>query len=77
MFYKLIYLAGIKRRNPSLLPYFEFLKETDRWSIDKLRVYQFGKMSGVSHFCQEQFSLLSGAFCQTGLSLKECNRWMI
>lgn len=63
MFHKLIYLAGIKRRNPSLLPYLKFLKETDRWSIDRLRSYQFEKCreflifaGKYSPFYQEHFA---------------------
>lgn len=63
MFHKLIYLAGVKRLNPSLLPYFKFLKETDRWSIDKLRVYQLEKCreflifaGRYSPFYQEHFA---------------------
>ena len=63
MFHKLIYLAGVKRRNPSLLPYFEFLKKTDRWGIDKLKSYQFEKCreflvfaGKYSPFYQEHFA---------------------
>ncbi|WP_462354511.1 phenylacetate--CoA ligase family protein [Alistipes timonensis] len=66
MFYKLIYLAGIKRRNPSLLPYFEFLKETDRWSIDKLRVYQFEKCREFLIFARNNSPFYQEHFAKAG-----------
>ncbi len=36
MFHKLIYILGSKLRNPSLKNQFDFLKESETWSLEKL-----------------------------------------
>ncbi len=53
MFHKLIYTAGVKRRNPSLMRYFDFLMKSDKWSIGQLHDYQFGKCKDLLEFAQK------------------------
>ena len=53
MFHKLIYKAGAKKRNPSLMKYFDFLMESDRWSLEQLLDYQFRKCKDLLEFAQK------------------------
>ena len=43
MLHKIVYNLGMKYRNPSLLPYLKFLKDSDKWSLEQLQEYQFKK----------------------------------
>lgn len=53
MFHKPIYKAGVKRRNPSLMPYLDFLMESDKWSIEQLSDYQLKKCKDLLEFAQK------------------------
>lgn len=53
MLHKLIYKAGVKRRNPSLMPYLDFLMESDKWSIEQLSDYQLKKCKNLLEFAQK------------------------
>lgn len=44
MLRKLIYEAGARMRNPSLMEQFDFLKRSDRWERAQLDYYQLEKM---------------------------------
>lgn len=44
---KFIYSFGMKKRNPSLLKQLDFLKSSDRWSIEQLNKYQFEKCKSL------------------------------
>ncbi|MBO3699071.1 phenylacetate--CoA ligase family protein [Roseivirga sp. E12] len=37
---KATYLAGVKHRNPGLYDWYDFLKETERWELGRLKEYQ-------------------------------------
>lgn len=41
---KSIFLAGAKRRNPGLYGWYDFLKETERWEIGRLKEYQLQEL---------------------------------
>lgn len=40
MIHKLIYKAGVRLRSPELFTEYKFLKESEKWSIEKLEAYQ-------------------------------------
>src|SRR5690554_3136133 len=48
--HELIYNLGTSQRNPSLLDYFLFLKESDNWSKEALLEYQFKKCKSFLTF---------------------------
>lgn len=50
MFNKLVYLLGVKLRNPSLHKHLRFLKESDSWSLEKLQEYQFKRCKELMLF---------------------------
>ncbi|MCE7992585.1 MAG: phenylacetate--CoA ligase family protein [Roseivirga sp.] len=41
---KSIYLAGAKRRNPGLYGWYDFLKESESWELQRLREYQLQEL---------------------------------
>ncbi|MGV8947133.1 MAG: phenylacetate--CoA ligase family protein [Lutibacter sp.] len=44
MFSKLIFNIGQKSRNPSITPWFNFLKATEKWTVEELLAYQLEKL---------------------------------
>ena len=50
MLRKLIYEAGARMRNPSLMEQFDFLKKSDRWERAQLDYYQLEKMKSFLEF---------------------------
>lgn len=50
MLRKLIYEAGARMRNPSLMEQFDFLKRSDRWERAQLDYYQLEKMKSFLEF---------------------------
>lgn len=53
MVHEFIYKFGIKRRNPSLMPYYDFLKQSEKKSYDELTLYQFEKLKDLLVFASE------------------------
>ena len=53
MIHKLLYLVGTRYRNPSLLPYFNFLLKSDKWTAEQLATYQFDKCKKLLMFAQK------------------------
>lgn len=41
---KRIFLTGVKRRNPGLYPWYDFLKQSEKWDIDRLKAYQLAEL---------------------------------
>lgn len=50
MLRKLIYTYGVKKRNPSLLGYLDFLKQSDKWSKKELLDFQLQKCKEFLEF---------------------------
>lgn len=50
MFYEQIYKIGMKKRNPSLMDYYKFLKQSERWSLAELQDYQLKKCKEFLQF---------------------------
>ncbi|QSP93675.1 phenylacetate--CoA ligase family protein [Marinobacter salinisoli] len=83
---KSIYHAGIRLRNPSLNEQYDFLKETEWWSLEKLRALQAKKAEKFFRFVSENSKFynnilkssgfnFSGDFCSTELrKLPELNK---
>lgn len=44
MLHKLIYRTGVALRNPSLWNHYRFLKESETWSLQRLKDYQLTKL---------------------------------
>ena len=53
MFHKWLYEAGMRRRNPSLSPYFEFLMRSDKWTLKRLLEYQLQKCQELLVFARK------------------------
>ncbi len=53
MLRKLIFNSGVKKRNPSLLGYLDFLKKSDNWSEKELRDYRIIKCKEFLEFVYE------------------------
>lgn len=66
MFHKLIYRAGVRKRNPSLLPYLDFLMESDKWSIEQLSDYQLKKCKELLIFAQNHSPFYQKHFAECG-----------
>lgn len=47
---KLIYLLGVKIRNKKIFDSYKFLKETENWNRDKLKLYQFKECKKIINF---------------------------
>lgn len=47
MLSKLVYLAGIRARNPRILNNLEFLVESQKWDIDRLQKYQYEQLAAL------------------------------
>ena len=52
MIHKLIFKLGTKRRNPSLLSYYDFLKQSEKKSYEELLQYQFEKLKDFLVFAE-------------------------
>lgn len=65
---KYLYILGVKHRNPSLLPYLDFLMESDRWSIEQLKEYQFKKCKELLIFSQKYSSFYRREFAEVGFN---------
>ncbi len=50
MLNKLIYLAGINIRNNLIFDRYNFLKQSEKWSLQKLQHYQYQKLSELLHY---------------------------
>jgi len=50
MFYKFIYLLGRNLRNPSIKKQLLFLKDSEKWSLEKLEEYQLHKLQELVSF---------------------------
>jgi len=50
MFYKFTYLLGRNLRNPSIKKQLLFLKDSDKWSLEKLEEYQLQKLQELVSF---------------------------
>lgn len=50
MFYKFIYLLGRSLRNPSIKKQLLFLKDSEKWSLEKLEKYQLQKLQELVSF---------------------------
>ena len=62
MISRIVYRAGIGRRNPSLIPYLEFLQESDGWSREKLEQYQTEKCRELLLFASRHSPYYRKAF---------------
>lgn len=68
MFHKLIYRAGVRKRNPSLLPYLDFLMESDKWSTEQLSDYQLKKCKELLIFAQTYSPFYQKHFAECGFN---------
>ncbi len=71
MFYKLIYILGSKLRNPSLKNQFDFLKESENWSIEKLEAYQLKKLKELVSFAYLHSEYYKNIFDEINLKPSE------
>ncbi|NER12162.1 phenylacetate--CoA ligase family protein [Leptobacterium flavescens] len=53
MLYKTIFKIGQNRRNPSIDGWYDFLKKTEEWPLEKLETYQFQKLKEILSFAYE------------------------
>jgi len=53
MFKKLIYNIGQQLRNPSLQKHYQFLKETEKWSLEELEAYQLRQLQDMVSFAYQ------------------------
>ncbi|MBI9042226.1 phenylacetate--CoA ligase family protein [Lutibacter sp.] len=67
MSYKLIFKIGQNFRNPSLTKNYLFLKESEHWSLEKLKAYQLLKLQELVAFSYHHSSYYKTAFDAIGL----------
>jgi phenylacetate-CoA ligase len=53
MLYKYIYILGRNLRNPSLKKQFQFLKKSEKWTLNQLENYQLKKLKELISFAYE------------------------
>lgn len=53
MLHKLIYRTGVALRNPSLWNHYRFLKESEMWSLQRLKDYQLTKLKDFLAFAEK------------------------
>ena len=71
MLHRLIYYLGMLKRNPSLLEYYNFLKESDFWSLEKLQKYQLEKAKVFFQFVYEHSVFYRELFDQVGFNAQK------
>ena len=71
MLHRLIYYLGMLKRNPSLLNYYNFLKESDFWALDKLQKYQLEKAKVFLQFAYEHSAFYKELFDKVGFNALE------
>ncbi len=71
MLHRLIYYLGMLKRNPSLLNYYNFLKESDFWALDKLQKYQLEKAKVFLQFAYEHSAFYKELFDEVGFNALE------
>ena len=69
--HKLIYKLGVTKRNPSLMKYYEFLLESDRWPEEKLKQYQLDKCKELLVFAYEHSDFYRNEFDNVGFNPHE------
>ncbi len=63
---KNIFLAGAKRRNPGLYDWYDFLKETERWEIGRLKEYQLQELKKLLLMADKHSAFYKNYFRQHG-----------
>lgn len=66
MLHKLIYQTAVTLRNPSLWNYYKFLKESDKWPLERLEAYQFDKLKEFLGFVRQYSPYYRDLFDQVG-----------
>ena len=70
---KLIFKYGVWRRNPSLLKYLSFLKESDKWSKEELLQYQLFKCKEFLEFVYKHSAFYRTTFDDYNFKPSEFN----
>ena len=63
---ELLYRLGARWRNPSLFPRYRLLKETEGWSLDRLRAYQTEQCRKLLRFADEHSPYYHDLFRKMG-----------
>ncbi len=71
--FKLIYKLGAKFRNPSMQKRFQFLQQTDRWSIAQLQAYQLDELKKFLVFVNEHSPYYKQQFAAAGFNAASFN----
>src|SRR5690554_5146447 len=71
MIHKLLYQIGVLKRNPSLGKCFNFLKESDKWSKERLVAYQLEKCKSFVEFVNEHSPYYKARFKEIGFVPQE------
>lgn len=67
LFSKAIYIAGCKRRNPSLMPMYAELKKTEHWSREQLEELQLAKLKSLVKLAYEKTEFYHKLFDSIGI----------
>lgn len=68
MLHRLIYNAGVAHKNPSLKKHYKFLMETDKWTLEQLKQYQFKKLKEFLVFAYEHSPFYKEEFDNAGFN---------
>ena len=60
----------MKRRNPHLMPYLDFLLQSDRWPLSALENYQFEQCKALCLFAQQHSRYYQERFADYGFDPK-------
>ncbi|WP_196886343.1 phenylacetate--CoA ligase family protein [Aureivirga sp. CE67] len=65
--FKQIFLLGQKLRNPSLEKTYDFLKESEKWSISQLEIYQLKRLQKIVSIAYNSTEFYKESFDQIGV----------
>ena len=68
MLHRFIYNLGVAFKNPSLKKHYKFLLDTDKWTLEQLKHYQFKKLKEFLIFAYEHTSFYKEEFDCVGFN---------
>jgi len=73
MVYKFVFKIGQHFRNPSLAGWFQFLKKSEKWSLQELEAYQLQKLKEIVQIAYQSSKYYKELFDKNGVAPEDIN----
>jgi len=68
MLHSILYKVGVKLRSPLLFERYKFLKDSEKWSLDKLQLYQLHELQKIICFAYEKSPFYKRLYDDVGIN---------